>query len=106
MYNLSKEPYPLDRDPGKSFLPRERGGGTASRVLPLPPHPPAKCLKFLCQGLLATYCAVLVLRLEEAVCLAGSPQVYIGHVNKPPRACSAVVVMPRPEAASSPACLK
>lgn len=58
--NLSEEPYPLDRDPGKSFLCRERVGGRASRVLslssPPPPNVSSSCAKVLLPPAVLSWC--------------------------------------------------
>lgn len=102
--NLSEEPYPLDRDPGKSFLCRERVGGRASRVLSLSSPPPKMSQVPVPRSSCHLLCCPGAERLEEVVCLAGSSQVYIGYVYKPPGACSAVVAVPRPDLGPSPAC--
>lgn len=72
--NLSKEPYPLVRGPGKSSHP---GRKVVAASVPLPPQ----VSPFLCQGPLATRCGVRCRGWRSGVS-GRVPQVYIGHVNK------------------------
>lgn len=81
--NLTGRPCLLDRDPGENFLSRKKE--VVARLLGYLLCPPSVSIKPLCQGPLATHCAVLAPRGWRRRCVCpGPPHVFPGHVNKRP----------------------